>query len=139
MLVSKHTTLINTTPEVLLSTLLDHANLNNYFDAKFTVLSPADPDEIKGGRGCIREVRTFGIRFNERISGASTDGISYEIVGNFPMKSHQGNISFEQEKGQTRVTYEITCIPLWYTPKRLMKFILDSQIKTAFKNLGKAF
>jgi hypothetical protein len=139
MLVVEHTTVLNSTPEILLSVLLDHTNLDRFFDAKFKVISPANEGELSGGAGCIREVRTAGIRFQERICSASVEGIDYEIVGDFPLKNHHGKICFESENERTRITYQISCEPLWYTPNFLMKCILDTQILTAFKNLGKAF
>jgi hypothetical protein len=139
MLVRKHSALINTSPETLLNVLLEHENLSVYFDAKFTIIEPEYKGELAGGRGCVREVRASGVRFLERITTASVEGISYNIIGNFPMKNHQGNIRFDRENEKTFVTYEISCEPLWYMPNMLLKYLIDTQILTALKNLRAAF
>lgn len=126
---------IKATPSQLLETLLDHDNLHLFFNAKIKTVQPQQDGEIKGGRGCIRQVSIFCIKFREQITQASATGIRYRVLNDFPVKSHLGHIRFDKQGLYTEVAYTISCQPPWYLPTFLLNALLKNDINQCLKKL----
>jgi hypothetical protein len=131
------------TPEQVSSTLLDHARLNRFFNARFLLLNYQNDGEIKGGAGSLRQVKTVGSTFNELIVSANNSHISYQIVGDKPVANHRGDIYFFAVENSvipmSEVNYHIRCSSLWWLPDFIVKYFIEKNINHALKNLKSHF
>ncbi|WP_125721825.1 SRPBCC family protein [Pseudoalteromonas rubra] len=124
-------------PHLVLETLLDHPRLNRFFNAQFKVVQSAVHPEIRGGSGCIREVRMLGIRFYEQILHADQSAIRYQIVGDFPVKQHHGEIRLRHntDKQSTRVDYHVRFAAPAYVPGFVLRRLITRDINLALTRL----
>ncbi|RZQ51695.1 SRPBCC family protein [Pseudoalteromonas phenolica] len=136
MLDVEYQKLIACSTDTLLNALLDHSNLDRFFNAKFKELKPANKDEITGGKGCIRQVSILGISFEEQITQADQTGIYYKVLNDFPVRQHRGEIHFQKTGEHTQVSYRIQCQSPWYIPKFALKAILQKDIQQCLNRLG---
>ena len=120
--------------------LLDHQNAGRFFDAKFIVAKIADDGEIFGGKGAIRNLNVAGVKFSEQILIANPSHIRYAIVGDRPLKNHQGNIYLdEQNPTLTSVRYTIVCQAPKWLPDKLVEFLLSQAMKKALVKINQHF
>lgn len=136
MLVVEYQKQIACSADTLLNTLLDHSNLDRFFNAKFKVLKPADKGELSGGKGCIRQISIWGISFEEQITRADQTRICYRVLNDFPVRQHRGEIHFHKIGEHTQVAYRIQCKSPWYIPKFVLKVILQKDIQQCLNRLG---
>jgi len=136
-IVVKH--ILHATPLQIKEILLEHAQLNRFFDAKFKLVRKENEGEIKGGKGAIRQISMMGVKFEERIISADNNHISYRIVGNKPVADHRGDILFSQsdnvETPFTEVTYNINCKPPWWMPSFILSFFIKKDVREALSKL----
>lgn len=134
---------IPTSKEILLQTLLEHEQLGRFFNARFSVVRAENKNEIKGGSGCVRAIKTAGLTFQEQIMEANSDGIHYQIIGDFFLKEHVGKIMFSSNNNGsavvTGVEYSIAFQVPWYLPSRLIKYFVESDIIKAMQKLKEHF
>ncbi len=133
------TRLINAEIALLLPTLLEHEHLSRFFNATFEIKRHEHGGEILGGKGCLRQVETRGSRFVEEITKADLSGIQYQIVGEGPLKNHQGDIHFTVVDGGTRVDYYIQGEVVGWVPDFLFTFVVKRDIAKALDNLVRHF
>ncbi|MGB2740284.1 MAG: SRPBCC family protein [Cognaticolwellia sp.] len=120
--------------------LLDHQNAGRFFDAKFIVAKTADAGEIFGGKGAIRDLNVAGVKFSEQILIANSNHIRYAIVGDRPLKNHQGNIYLdEQNPTLTSVRYTIVCQAPKWLPDKLVEFLLSHAMNKALVKINQHF
>ena len=120
--------------------LLDHQNAGRFFDAKFTVAKTENNGEIFGGKGAIRDLNVAGVKFSEQILIANANHIRYAIVGDRPLKNHQGNIYLdEQNPTLTSVRYTIVCQAPTWLPDKLVEFLLSHAMKKALVKINQHF
>jgi hypothetical protein len=129
--------------EALLKTLLAHEQLDRFFNGRFCFVHSQDKNEIKGGKGCVREIKTAGLTFQEQIVKANIEGIQYKIIGDFFLKKHFGRIAFSpiinRSGVYTNVEYSITFHVSWYLPSRLIKYFVERDITKAMQKLKRHF
>lgn len=126
--------------EDICAVLLDHEQLPRFFDAKITLAKPENTGEVAGGIGSIRDVNVLGIKFSETILLASSDHIRYAILGQWPLKNHQGDIYLSANAlGQTLVRYTITCEGPSWLPDSLVALILRQGIEKGLLKLAQHF
>lgn len=127
-------------PSEISEILLDHQQLGRFFDAKFSVAKTADIGEIHGGKGAIRDVSVAGVKFAEQVLLADAKHIRYAIVGNRPLRNHQGNIYLdEQNSALTSVRYTITCQAPKWLPDKLVELLLAQAMKKALIKINQHF
>lgn len=131
--------------EALLKTLLDHEQLDRFFNARFCVVHSQNENEIKGGTGCVREIKTAGLTFQEQILKANSDEIHYQIIGDFFLTQHSGRIAFSPSINSncsgafTDVEYTIFFHVPWYLPSKLIKYFVETDITKAMQKLKAYF
>jgi len=133
--------LIQAESKAVLEVLLDHENLDRFFNAKFSLITPQNTGEKPGGVGCVRQITMGGNTFNEEIIKASSEHICYRIVGKGPVDDHQGDIRLTPKESNkfTVLQYTIQCKgPVWL-PSFLLKWFISSDIKKAMKKLAEHF
>jgi len=134
---------IAATPSQVSDILLDHEQLNRFFDASFLLIKKQNEGEIKGGKGAVREVSMLGVKFEEQIISADSNHISYQIVGNKPVADHRGDIHFFEDNNtatsMTEVTYKINCKSPWWLPSFILSFFIKKDITQALKKLSTNF
>ncbi|MCG7564283.1 MULTISPECIES: SRPBCC family protein [Pseudoalteromonas] len=132
---------IAATPHEVMETLLDHPRLDRFFNAQFKVVHSAVHPAIRGGSGCIREVRMLGLRFYEQIQHADPGSIRYQIVGDFPVKKHQGEIRLRQidNNTSTRIDYHVRFAPPWYLPGFIIRHLITRDINLALTRLEASY
>lgn len=132
-------------PSKVRDTLLDHEQLNRFFNADFRLIRKQNDGEIKGGKGAVRQVTMIGATFKEKIISADHNHISYQIIGNKPVADHRGDIHFCEathfdEKNTsspiTEITYHITCKSPWWLPNPVLKPLIKRDIIQALKKLA---
>lgn len=128
--------MIKAQPYELCRMLLDHEHLSDYFNATFKVVKKADAGELRGGKGCVREVKILGVRFLEKIVKADEEEIHYCVLDDFPVKAHSGRICFQREGGSTLVSYTISCEAPWFIPNWLLQKILQRDVEQCLYKLG---
>jgi hypothetical protein len=120
--------------------LLDHQNAGRFFDAKFIVAKTADNGEIFGGKGAVRQLNVAGVKFSEQILIANSSHIRYAIIGDRPLRGHQGNIYLdEQNPALTSVRYTIVCQAPKWLPDKLVEFLLSQAMKKALVKINQHF
>lgn len=127
---------IKATPDQIFTKLIDHPNLDQFFNAKFAVIKEQDGGEPLGGKGCIRQVSIFGVSFLEEIITANKKEIRYRVLNDFPVKNHEGVISFQAQNHATTVNYSIKCQSPWYLPRFILRKVLASDIRNCLDKLG---
>jgi hypothetical protein len=134
---------INATSSQIKERLLEHEQLNRFFNAEFVLLKNQNEGEIKGGKGTIRQISMMGIKFDEIIISADNNHISYRIIGNKPVADHRGEINFAQNNDITRtvteVNYNISCKSPWWLPSFILSYFIKKDITQALKTLGISF
>ena len=127
-------------PSEVSKILLDHQNAGQFFDAKFNVAKTADEGEVFGGKGAIRDINVAGVKFSEQILIANDNHIRYAIIGDRPLRGHQGNIYLEaQSPCSTSVRYTIVCEAPKWLPDKLVEFLLSHAMKKALVKINKHF
>ncbi len=127
-------------PDEVSKILLDHQNAGQFFDAKFFVAKIEDEGEVFGGKGAIRHVNVAGVKFSEQILLANDSHIRYAIVGDRPLRGHQGNIYLEElSPSSTSVRYTIVCQAPKWLPDKLVEFLLSQAMKKALVKINKHF
>ena len=134
---------IAASPEVLLKTLLEHEQLDRFFNASFGVVHSQDKNEIVGGKGCIREIQTVGLTFQEQIVKADRNEIQYKIIGDFFIEKHFGRIVLHPKSNRlsiyTNIEYSIAFQVSWYLPSRLIKYFIERDITKAMHKMKEYF
>ncbi|WP_147301914.1 SRPBCC family protein [Thalassotalea euphylliae] len=121
----------------VLAELLDHVNLSRFFDAKFSLVRAQQAGAVTGGIGSQRQIKMLGTRFVEEILAADENGVSYKIVGDWPVKNHRGDIALsETEHGTTVVDYQIVCQAPWFIPSALLQYLLTKDVAKAMQRLA---
>jgi hypothetical protein len=127
-------------PSEVSKILLDHQNAGQFFDAKFSIAKTADEGEVFGGKGAIRNLNVAGVKFSEQILLADDNHIRYAIIGDRPLRGHQGNIYLEeQDPSSTSVRYTIVCQAPKWLPDKLVEFLLSHAMKKALVKINKHF
>jgi len=122
--------------------LLEHLQLDRFFNAKFTLIKIQNSGELIGGKGAIRQVSIGKIVFEEEIISASNEHICYRIVGDWPVSDHQGDIQLTPlgvDNQTTQLDYLIKFNGPKWLPSFLLKFVVGSDIRKAMKNLAQHF
>jgi hypothetical protein len=131
---------IAATPSEVSKILLDHQNSARFFDAKFSVAQMADEGEVFGGKGAIRNLNVAGVKFSEQILIANDNHIRYAIIGDRPLRGHQGNIYLEEQSpSSTSVRYTIVCEAPKWLPDKFVEFLLSHAMKKALVKINKYF
>ena len=131
------------TPSQVITILLEHEQLNRFFNANFKLVKAQNIGEIKGGKGAVRQVNMMGVKFEERIISANNQHIHYQIIGNQPVANHRGDIHVchvnDLTTPMTEVTYKISCKSPWWLPNHLLKFFIEKDIKQALNKITRHF
>lgn len=131
------------TPSKVRDTLLEHEQLNRFFNAEFLLIKKQNKGEIKGGKGTIRQVSMIGVTFEELIISADNNHISYQIIGNKPVADHRGDILFCKDNNtatpMTEVTYKISGTAPWWLPNSVLGFFIKKDITQALNKLAISF
>ena len=122
--------------QTIMTLLLDHQNLANFFNARFKVIKTQAVGERVGGKGTIREVTILGTRFNEEIITATDHLIRYKIVGDKPVKQHAASIELFPRTDGCDIHYQVQFVCPWYLPNKLISFAVTCDIKRALKRLA---
>lgn len=135
--------IINATPLQIRDVMLEHEQLNRFFNAEFMLVRKQKEGEIKGGKGAIRQISMMGVKFEEEILIADINHISYQIIGNKPVSEHRGNIHFSQVDNttspKTEINYKIRCKAPWWIPTFLLSFFINKDVKEALSKLAIKF
>ena len=138
-------------PEALVNqTLLAHAKLDRFFNAKIKQVKNENDGELVGGKGAVRQISIGKIVFEERIISASIEHICYRIVGNWPVSDHQGDIRLTSyiapqvtpladDNTSTNLDYVISFNSPKWLPDFLLKFFVERDIVNAMKKLALHF
>jgi len=121
----------------LLILLTDHARLSRFFNATFNVLNVSTNSLLAGGEGCLREVTTRGSTFIEEIVKADHQGIEYRIVGDKPLKNHQGIIRFIADESYMTIDYRISGQVVGWLPSFIVKYVIEKDIQKALSRIAK--
>lgn len=122
--------------------LLEHLQLDRFFNAKFTLIKIQNSGELIGGKGAIRQVSIGKIVFEEEVISASNEHICYRIVGDWPVSDHQGDIQLTPlgvDNQTTQLDYLIKFNGPKWLPSFLLKFVVGCDIRKAMKNLAQHF
>lgn len=134
---------VTATPSQIRNILLEHEQLNRFFNANFLLINKQNEGEIKGGKGAIRQVSMTGVTFEEQIISADDTHISYQIIGNKPVAEHRGDIYFCSDSNSvtpmTEITYNINFKTAWWQPSFILVFFIKKDITQALKNLAVHF
>jgi len=131
------------TPSQVRDILLEHEQLNRFFNAEFLLIKTQNKGEIKGGKGTIRQVSMIGVTFEELIISADNNHISYQIIGNKPVADHRGDIHFCKNNNtaapMTEITYKISGKTPWWLPSLVLGFFIKKDITQALNKLAISF
>ena len=135
--------MIAATPVQIRDVMLEHQQLNRFFNADFLLIKEQSEGEIKGGKGAVRQVNISGIKFEEQIISADNNHISYQIIGNKPVADHRGEIHFSIDNNaatpMTEITYKICCKTPWWLPSFILSLFVKKDITLALKKLSLSF
>lgn len=120
----------------VIATLLDHRRLDRFFDAKFTVKTPAT---ASNGVGLVREITMRGEQFCEEVVAVTKNCIQYRIVGVKPVKNHYGSIHAIDTTQGCKINYIITCQALWWQPSFIVKKLINQDISRGLNKLAEHF
>jgi len=121
----------------LVAIMLQHQQLNRFFNAKFFQTRDAHPSEPLGGRGAIRQITMRGQCFFEEIIQATDSKISYRIIGQGPVSNHQGDIVFSDKGDATHIDYTISCNAPWWQPDFLVGALIKRDIANGLTKLAR--
>jgi hypothetical protein len=128
------------TPLQISEVLLEHEQLNRFFNADFQLINNQNEGEIAGGKGAVRQVSMLGVKFKERIISADNQHISYQIIGNTPVAEHRGDIYFCEDNNtvtpMTEVNYKISCKAPWWLSNFVLGFFIKKDIAQALNKLA---
>ena len=130
------------TPSQISEVLLEHEQLNRFFNADFQLINNQNEGEITGGKGAVRQVSMLGVKFKERIISADNQHISYQIMGNKPVAEHRGDIYFYEDNAETPMTevnYKISCKAPWWLSSFVLGFFIKKDIAQALNKLANNF
>ncbi|NQZ22699.1 MAG: SRPBCC family protein [Colwellia sp.] len=134
---------IAATPSQISEVLLEHEQLNRFFNADFQLIKKQNEGEIAGGKGAVRQVSMLGIKFKEQIISADNQHISYQIMGNKPVAEHRGDIYFYEDNNtvtpMTQVNYKISCKAPWWLSSFVLGFFIKKDIAQALNKLANNF
>ena len=134
---------ITASPSQIRKTLLEHEQLNRFFNADFLLIKKQNDGEVNGGKGAIRQVSMIGVKFEERIVSADDNHISYQIIGNKPVAEHRGDIYFGSDSNSimpmTEITYNINFKAAWWQPSFILVYFIKKDITQALKKLAVNF
>ena len=133
---------IAATPSQISEVLLEHEQLNRFFNADFQLINIQNEGEITGGKGAVRQVSMLGVKFKERIISADNQHISYQIMGNKPVAEHRGDIYFYEDNAETPMTevnYKISCKAPWWLSSFVLGFFIKKDIAQALNKLANNF
>ena len=86
--------------------LTDHAAIGDWSIFSGSVLRPGEPDP--NGLGCIRELRTPGLRITEEVSHWDEERhYTYKLLSGAPFRKHQGDVYLNRDNGLTKVRWAI--------------------------------
>ncbi|WP_232771405.1 SRPBCC family protein [Colwellia sp. 12G3] len=128
--------------------LLDHAQLDRFFNAKIILIKAQNNGELIGGKGAVRQISIGKIVFEEEIISASNEHICYRIIGNWPVSDHQGDIHLTSQltpqvtsldSSTTQLDYIIKFNGPKWLPSILLKFFVGRDINNAMKKLALHF
>lgn len=142
MITIKVTQKILASAENVSQVLLEHRQLDRFFNAKFKLVKSQNSGELIGGKGAIRQVSIGKIVFEEEILTASNEHICYQIVGNYPVSDHHGDIqliSRGDDNQTTQLNYVIKFNGPKWLPSFLLKFFVGNDIRKAMKRLAQHF
>lgn len=136
--------------EQVCQTLLDHPQLERFFNAKVNTIKMQNDGELIGGKGAVRQISIGKIVFEEEIIKASNEHICYRIIGNWPVSAHQGDIyltaqlapqarSHDSDHNTTQLDYIIKFTGPKWLPDFLLKFFVERDIVNAMKKLAEHF
>ncbi|WP_232771057.1 SRPBCC family protein [Colwellia sp. 75C3] len=132
--------------EKVCQVLLDHPQLERFFNAKIKTIKIQADGELIGGKGAVRRISIGKIVFEEEIINASNEHICYRIKGNWPVSDHQGDIhltpqaaSLDSEEQTTQLDYVIKFNGPKWLPDFLLKFFVGRDIINAMKKLAEHF
>ncbi|MFT6900672.1 MAG: hypothetical protein ACJAXS_000849 [Colwellia sp.] len=130
-------------PSQVSTILLEHDQLNRFFDADFSLIKNQNNGEINGGKGAVRQISMLCVKFKEEIISADNQHIHYKIVGNKPVSDHRGDIYFCLNKitaiPTTEVTYHISCKAPWWLPSFVLSFLIKKDVTQALKKIALHF
>jgi len=126
------------------NTLLDHQQLDRFFNAKFSIIKKENNGELTGGKGAVRQVTIGKIIFQEQIISADNNHICYRIIGKGPVSAHQGDIYLtavdaSSTQAGTQLDYIIKFIGPKWCPDTILKFFVERDIQKAMKKLALHF
>ena len=142
--------------EQVCQVLLDHAQLDRFFNAQIKTIKVQHEGELIGGKGAVRQISIGKIVFEEEIIKASNMHICYRIRGNWPVSNHQGDIHLTSQvtpKEAPQKSTDVTLLdtdttqldyvikfsgPKWL-PDFFLKFFVGRDIKNAMKKLAEHF
>ena len=134
---------IAATPSQISKVLLEHEQLNRFFNADFQLINKQNEGEITGGKGAVRLVSMLGVKFKEQIISADNQHISYQIMGNKPVAEHRGDIYFYEDNNtvtpMTEVNYKISCKAPWWLSSVVLGFFIKKDITQALNKLANNF
>lgn len=114
--------------ELVVATLLEHEQLNRFFNASFAML-PAHTGIWR------RQVTMLGHQFIEHVKHNEQYSIEYHIVGPSPVKNHHAKIQLTPLKAGCQLTYVINCDAKFWQPSWLLKALITQDLKRALIKL----
>lgn len=150
--------------EKISQVLLDHQQLDRFFNAKIALVNNQNDGQLIGGEGAVRQISIGKIIFEEKIVSASLEHICYRIIGNWPVSDHQGDIRLTPQimpqvilreapqkepqasspnsnsnNDSTQLDYVIKFNSPKWLPNFLLKFFVRRDIVNAMKKLAEHF
>lgn len=103
----------------------DHEKFGRIWGGKFRRIKDAEGAKDPNGLGSVREIRAFGLKFEETIVKYQAPSvIEYTITRGGPIKNHLGHIAFTEVAGGTQVAYTISFDPRLPLTGRLLGGVL---------------
>jgi hypothetical protein len=147
--------------EQVCQVLLDHQQLDRFFNAQIALVKNQNDGELIGGKGAVRRISIGKIVFEEEVVSASFEHICYRIIGSWPVSDHQGDIRLIPKEEPQKTPKEVTQVaaqtssldnsnstqldyvikfngPKWL-PDFLLKFFVGRDIVNAMKKLAEHF
>lgn len=114
--------------ETVFSILCDHARLNRFFNASFSIIS-AEEGVVR------RQVTILGYQFIEHVTQTDLYTLEYYIAGPSPVKNHSAKIKVKPLKAGCQLTYLIHCDAKWWQPTWLLRLLITHDLKKALIKL----
>jgi hypothetical protein len=146
--------------EQVCQVLLDHQQLDRFFNAKIALVKNQNNGELIGGKGAVRRISIGKIVFEEEVVSASLEHICYRIIGSWPVSEHQGDIRLipqvipreapqkepqvssldsNSNNDSTQLDYVIKFNAPKWLPDFLLKFFVGRDIVNAMNKLADHF